>query len=255
MNRESKTKEELVKELAEMVQRVAKLEVQQTQHKQTGRELREGDERHRRLLELFPEAVAVHSKGRIVYINAAGAKMLGVTSPEKLIGKSVMDFVHPDYQEITKKSIRGGLERRKKARLVEEKLVRPDGKVIYVETTATRITYRGEPAVLAVSRDITERKKMEEALENFAREWRTTFDAIGDIVFLADLDGRIIRCNRTMVNFVGKQPKGIIGRICWELIHGTQKRVEGCPMERMQKSHRRETMVLSLWVRSTLRLL
>jgi PAS domain S-box-containing protein len=246
MDRESKTKKELVKELAEMVQRVAKLEAQQTRHKQTDRELREGEARHRRLLELCPEAVAVHSKGRIVYINAAGAKMLGVTSPEKLVGKSVMDFVHPDYREITKKRIRGGLERRKKARPVEEKLVRPDGKVIYVETTATRVTYRGESAILAVSRDITERKKMEEALENSAREWRTTFDAIGDIVFLADLEGRIVRCNRTMANFVGEQPKGIIGRICWKLIHGTQKRVEGCPMERMQKSHRRETMVLSM---------
>ncbi len=100
--------------------------------------------------------------------------------------------------------------------------------------------------MLAVSRDITERKKMEEAVRNSVREWRTTFDAMGDIVLLANLEGTILRCNRATANLVGKTFNDIIGRPCWEVMHGTQKRVKGCPMVRMQKSHRRETVVLSI---------
>ena len=123
-----KTKEKLTNELTRLRERIAELEALESQHSQREKELIESEERHRRLLELCPETVSVHSKGKIVYINAAGAKMLGVVSPEKLIGKSVMDFAHPDYQEIIKKRIGRSLEQGKKAPLIEEKLVRPDGK-------------------------------------------------------------------------------------------------------------------------------
>jgi len=168
-----KTKDVLINELARLRERIAELEALESQHKEREKELIESEERHRRLVELCPEAVAVHSKGKIVYINAAGAKMLGVASPEELIGKSVMDFVHPDYREIIKNRIRRTIKKGKATPLIEEKLIRPDGSIIYVETVATRITYLGEPAMLAVSRDITERKKMEERLRLYEKKLRS----------------------------------------------------------------------------------
>ena len=63
------------------------------------------EEYYQRLMELSPDAIAVHSQGKIVHINAAGAKMLGVANPEELIGKAIMDFVHPDYREIIEKRV------------------------------------------------------------------------------------------------------------------------------------------------------
>jgi two-component system, sporulation sensor kinase A len=67
--------------------------------------LRESEERYRSLVELSPEAIVVHREGKIDYINPAGAKMIGNTRVDELLGKSIIDFVHPDYRE----SVRNGL--------------------------------------------------------------------------------------------------------------------------------------------------
>ena len=58
-------------------------------------ELREGEERYRRLVELSPDGIGVYVDGRIVFINAAMARIFGATSPDQLIGKPIMDLVHP----------------------------------------------------------------------------------------------------------------------------------------------------------------
>lgn len=136
-----------------------------TERKKTEEALRESEKRYRRLVELSPDAIAVHSEGKIVFVNTAGAKLLGAASPEQLIGKPVIDVVHPDYRQIVKERIRKMMEERKEAPLIEEKFIKLDGSVIDVEVAAAPITYRGKPAVQVVIRDITERKKMEEALK------------------------------------------------------------------------------------------
>jgi len=154
------------------------------------------EEYYQRLMELSPDAIAVHSQGKIVHINAAGAKMLGVANPEELIGKAIMDFVHPDYREIIKKRVEQSFEQGKPAPLTEEKLVRSDGQVIFVETVATPITYRGKPAMLAMSRDITERKKAEEALRRSEERYRVVFEQAAESIVLVDAkSGELVEFN------------------------------------------------------------
>jgi len=128
------------------------------------KELGQSEERYRRLVENSPDMIFAHSEGKIVYMNPAGATLLGAANPEKLIGKPILDIVHPDYQEAVKKRIVRALEERREARLTEQKYLREDGKTIDVEVVAIPSTYRGRPAVQGVARDITERKKMEKAL-------------------------------------------------------------------------------------------
>jgi len=77
-------------------------------------------------------------------------------------------------------------------------------------------------------------------------QWHTTFDAINDAVCLLDMNGKILRCNKTMESFLKKSSKEIIGGTCWELVHGTDKPVKGCPIVRMKKTFCRETLVLKV---------
>ena len=77
-------------------------------------------------------------------------------------------------------------------------------------------------------------------------QWQTTFDAINDAVCLLDMNGKILRCNKTMESFLKKSSKEIIGGTCWELVHGTDKPVKGCPIVRMKKTLCRETLVLKV---------
>ena len=79
-----------------------------------------------------------------------------------------------------------------------------------------------------------------------AQEWRTTFDTIGDAVCLLDRENRILRCNQAMAGMLGKPFSEIIGRPCWELVHGTSGPIEGCPFLRMSETHHGENMVLPL---------
>ncbi|MBC8492715.1 MAG: GAF domain-containing protein, partial [Chloroflexi bacterium] len=91
-----------------------------------------------------------------------------------------------------------------------------------------------------------QRVRAEEALQASARQWRITFDAIGDGVWLADREGRILRCNEAVTKLLGKPFSEIIGHACYEVVHGTSAPIEGCPFERMRESRRREAIVLSL---------
>ena len=87
---------------------------------------------------------------------------------------------------------------------------------------------------------------MEEALRGSARQWQTTFDAISDAVSLMDIEGKILRCNKAMANLLGMPFSEIIGSTCYELMHGASERPEECPIMRMLKTHRRESLVLPM---------
>lgn len=95
-----------------------------------------------------------------------------------------------------------------------------------------------------------EPKQLENILQDIALEWRCTFDAIKDSVCLIDTEGAILRCNKAMADLLGKPFSEIIGRRCWELVHGTTKPIKNCPLARVLKSSQRETLTLSLQDRS-----
>jgi PAS domain S-box-containing protein len=105
------------------------------------------------------------------------------------------------------------------------------------------------PAANRALAEAEERKKLRQAEElvvNAAREWRSTFDAITDLVTLLDREGKIVRCNRGMASFLRKPFSDIIGRPFYELVYGSEWTVFGNLLERTLTSGRRETMVAQL---------
>lgn len=138
-----------------------------TSRKQADRKLRESEERYRRLVELSPDAIVVHSEGKVEYINEAGAKAIGATEPGEILGKPVMDFVHPDYRDMVERRMRL-IYNGEKAKFTEEKFIRIDGGIIDVEAMAAPISNGGKPAAQLVFREITERKAIEEELAHQA---------------------------------------------------------------------------------------
>jgi two-component system sporulation sensor kinase A len=132
--------------------------------KQTEEKLRESEERYRLLVEHSPDRIGVVSDGVYSFINKAEAILIGAKKPEDVVGKNAFDIVHQDYRAHIK-SIFDKVEREKVVIGPSEyKIVTSDHKVIDVETIFIPITYGRKPASLYVSRDITERKRMEEAL-------------------------------------------------------------------------------------------
>jgi PAS domain S-box-containing protein len=145
-----------------------------TRQKYLRDKVKESEKRYHDLLENSLCAIAVHRNFQLLYINPAGAKLLGASSSEELIGKHLMELVHPDCKEIVKERVSRIEKEGVHAKPLEEKLVRIDGKTIDVEVTGIPITYKGKPAVQVIIHDISERKQREREIKAYTKRLERT---------------------------------------------------------------------------------
>ena len=132
----------LVSDEAGRPQGFAKILRDNTEAKLTDERLRESEERFQRLVELSPDAIAVHAEGVVLFINTAGAKLLRAEGPEQIVGRPVAELVHPDYHE----AVRARLEKVGRGEMPppeEIKFVRLDGTEIYGELASAPLHYQG----------------------------------------------------------------------------------------------------------------
>ena len=124
--------------------------------------LRESEELYRTLVNHAPAGIVVHSMGVMRFVNKEMADMVRVAAPEDVVGRNVLEFMHPDYGELVKERIHRAMSEGLPMPPAEEKLVAADGTVLHVEIRSVPITYRGEPCVMAIVQDISVRKRAEE---------------------------------------------------------------------------------------------
>ncbi|MBA1335084.1 MAG: diguanylate cyclase/phosphodiesterase (GGDEF & EAL domains) with PAS/PAC sensor(s) [Firmicutes bacterium] len=139
-----------------------------TARKQAERALAESEERYRKLVEFLPDAIIVHRESKIEYSNMAALQLLGGKTQQEIQGLHITRLIHPDYAETARVRLTAVLRDKAYMPMTEYKIVRLDGTVVDVEISATWLSYRGEDAVLSVIRDITERKKAQETINNLA---------------------------------------------------------------------------------------
>ncbi len=174
-----------------------------TEQKLAEKALKESEERYRQLVEFSPEAIVVHTSGTFTYVNPAAQKLWGAVSADELIGKSILDVVHPDYRDLVNQRVREVQERETPTALSVQKHVRLDGGIIDVEVTGMPFTFRGEPAVQAVIRDITESLRAREALRTKEERYRELFENANDIIYTHDLVGNFTSLNRSGERITG----------------------------------------------------
>jgi len=136
-----------------------------TDRKQAEDALRESEERYRQLINLSPDGISIHSQGYILFVNPAMTRMSGATSADQMLGKSVLDFVHPDFRELVRKRIAEMQITGLPISFIEEKLLRLDGTSFDVELAAVPYSFKDTQYIQVVARDITERKRAEDELQ------------------------------------------------------------------------------------------
>jgi PAS domain S-box-containing protein len=164
-----------------------KLARELTKHRQFENILRENEERYRSLVELSPDGIAIHQGGKFVYINSAGLRILGAANLEEARTKTVLEYVHPDYQQLVRERIQKTQGEGENTMAVEERFVQLSGKIIPVEVNSTPITYNGHPASQVIVRDISYRKQIETAL----RERSTPLLPLAENILAMPLIGQI----------------------------------------------------------------
>ncbi len=124
---------------------------------QLDRALHESEERLRAIVEAAPDAIfIVNRDGRVMEVNEAATKQLGYDR-EKLLRLKVLDFVGPEFHE----RVKGRFPNFDGLIFYESRHVRSDGTSVPVELNTRKIVYGGEPAMLGIARDITDRKMAE----------------------------------------------------------------------------------------------
>lgn len=124
-----------------------------TERKRAEEALMQGEERYRRLVEQLPDAVFIHSGGIFSFMNRTAAQLLGAPEPEILYGRPMNDFIRfRDPGSCTDTAV------------IEDILVRLDGSKVPVEMLCIKYNYQGMESVLAIVRDISDRKRMQDEL-------------------------------------------------------------------------------------------
>ena len=131
--------------------------------------LREIEGRYHGLVELSPSAIAVHDGRTILYVNRAAAALLAGGERDRIVGRPVADFVHPDSRSAVAQRIRNMLASRRSMPLSEERFARVDGTPVEVEATASSYQEGNRTLIQVIFRDISQRKADEQAIVRLNR--------------------------------------------------------------------------------------
>jgi PAS domain S-box-containing protein len=161
-----------------------------TQRKITEKALIESEERYRTAIEHSNDAVSIIQGNKHLYVNRRFVEMFEYNCPDDIVGQPLTLIVHPDYHELV---ININRKRRRGEQVpsrYEFKAVTRTGKLIYIEASATATTYRGQPVYLSYLRDITERKKGEDALRKERNRFQTLTESAPFGIAMIDNEGR-----------------------------------------------------------------
>lgn len=192
---------------------------------QAEKRLWESETRYRQLIEMSPDAIAVHQEGRVVFCNPAGFQIMRASRPEELIGVPIEAIVHPDDWPAAQDRIRRLLAGEPVLYPVEERYIRLDKTIVNVEVSAVSITFENEPAIQIMVRDVSARKENERRLNQAYQQLRqsemqfaTTFRSSPVPLSLTRFDnGRLVDVNASFCSFVGYTRDEAIGKTGVEL--------------------------------------
>ena len=180
-----------------------------TDRKEAEEAIAASERRYRDLVTLSPDAIFVNRRGRLAFVNDAALRLFAAPSPDALLGRPVLDVIHPDSHATVLARI-AALEA---GRAVPRELVRVtalDGAVREVEAAAARFVDREGGAVQVVMRDVSEQLRAAQALREEEARFRQLAEAIREVFWMTDVE-------KQQILYISPGYETIWGRPCASL--------------------------------------
>jgi PAS domain S-box-containing protein len=218
MRDDEKSREQLLAELTKLRRRTAELEAQVADCDRAGAETQRKEHLHRTILDTTPDLTWVKGlDGHIEAVNQAWLEFAGL-DPDEMVGRFDTEFFPPEaivqFREDEANLVATGKPLRREERVPNRSGVECTFDILKAPIcdSAGRVI-----ATMGIARDITERKRAEEALRQSEYLQRAILDNIPDPAWVKGLNGRNEIVNKAWLEFLGMTPEEGIGRSDSEL--------------------------------------
>ena len=177
-----------------------------TERKQMQEELRKTAEKLRIVIESIGDMIIITDRDlKYTNVNEATVRMLGCTDRESLIGTDITEAVAGRDRDSVTRALKGALKRKTSIEALGYAFVTADGKEFEAEATVEILRdCAGKVVGLIISaRDVTERKRMMEALRDSEEKKRLIFESLRDSVMVVDLKGDVVEANEACLRQLG----------------------------------------------------
>ena len=206
-----------------------------TERKLSEKLLKETEDKYRSIFENAVEGMfQTTPDGRFIAANPALARIYGFESPQELLD-NITDVANQMYVKPEDRRILQNLYATQGfvSNFITQ-LYRKDGEKIWISMSARAVKdVQGEIVHYeGTIEDITQSKKLEDALRMAEREKSLILNAIPEVVIFHDCDMKILWVNKTAHDLLAKKTDDFVGRSCYEVWHNRDHICEGCPISK-----------------------
>jgi len=156
--------------------------------------------------------------------------------PDELIGKSFLTLL-PEFADTQKVNeiLQNPVEKN-----YELQFKTKSGSIQYVLISFSHLTDEKRKLILGIAKNITEKKKLEEMIQESKNKLQTLFDSITDYITVVDKNYGIVMANWMVAKKIGDTPENIIGRKCYEVYSDDGNPCSNCVLRKTMESNKAE---------------
>lgn len=221
MKDENKTKKQLINELIELRQRILEIEEAGANRKNITESFNEYKSRYKALFNHSLYCIYLHDlEGNLFDANPTALNLFGYTK-EDLSNLNILELIPKEQIPIALQRVEDIIRTGSQKTPYQYRVKKKSGEYIWLEIEGALVYKKGRPyAIQGLARDITKRKKAEEAVRISEEKYRDLYDNAPDMFVSVDpKTGLITECNKTFSKAIGYTKKEIIGRPIFDMYH------------------------------------